>query len=95
MTKVYITKYLFTNGIIGADVNIEIGHRGKVFYKPTDDLYDHGTLLNPGDYYMTEKEATDKAWEMQSKKIVSLKEQIRKIEDFETLIKNNIEVKND
>ncbi|MFJ2455415.1 hypothetical protein ACIOWK_27385 [Pseudomonas protegens] len=81
--KVWITKYALTAGIIEAEGVIEAP--GMISYHDSTGpalQFAHGL-----DWYLTERDAMDRAEEMRQKKIASLQKQIKKLEGMQIEVK--------
>ena len=88
--KVYITKWLFSRGIIEAEMDSTRGEYGELVLCRTD-RGPIGDWLYPREYYKTESDALDKANKMIEKKINTLEKLIQKMRNFEIKI-NRMEV---
>ena len=75
MTKVWVSKYALTAGVIAADVRVD--EDGYAVFSG-DKIFGY-TVLSRSQWHRTEAEAIARAEEMRVKKIASLEKQIAKL----------------
>ena len=75
MTKIYVTKYVLTDGIVERDA--EINFAGDMASVKLTGFYPQN--FHGKDWYTTKEDAIKRAEEIRTKKIQSLDKQIKKI----------------
>ena len=84
--KVWITKYALTDGIEEIDSNqvkeFEITDMGYLYFRRNGKYSYTMAIYSQKDWHRTKESAIKKAEEMRQNKIVSLKKQIKKLEEM-------------
>lgn len=79
--KIYVTKYALTDGINELEASKSEYSDGVVAVQPTTAF--GKKYYHKNDYCLTKKDAIVKALDMRTKKIASLKKQIKRLEAME------------
>lgn len=78
--KVYITKYALTEGIVEAEAEVWSDVSDRMISLKTHMPF---AIVHKPDWHETRAQAVERAYEMKSKKINSLKKQLKRVDALE------------